>query len=325
MKSFCLTFLLAVLSALPADVFAARNVTLYLDGARVEQREAAVKGYLEIKVPPAADPDSLRIAPAKGGEILRVVTSPLKPSIPIEKELARLTDRDELLRDRLKALSVREEIFRAAAKSQSAKSPKRTKTNPEPLTTIRQGTDYAITQLESVYLAKRKAEKELEQIAARRLAISKDSQSGGTLARVWTTPASAGVVAYWNQSDKNWTPVYQIRVDEKGSALLSLAAGGVTVDKGESANLVVSSARSAGPYKKTAYISDLTSIIKEEFKVSESADSDITPYTLTIINSSPLNLPAGDISCFKSGVYMGKGRFSGVDAGKSVEIRCGGR
>ncbi|NVN98232.1 MAG: DUF4140 domain-containing protein [Geobacteraceae bacterium] len=323
MKPLWLILLFAVSLAAPADLLAARAVTFYLDGARVEQRETASKGYLEIKVPPAADQESLRIAPAKGGEILRVVTSPVKPAISIEKELARLTDREELLKDRLKALSVREEIFKSAAKSQSAKAPKRTKTNPEPLSTIKQGTDYAISQLESVYQSKRKVEKELEQIAARRQNLSKDRQSGGTLAKVWTTPASIAVTASWSQPDRSWYPLYQIRSDAKGSAVLSMSAGGVATDKGESATLVISSVKSDGVQQKIAFVNDQAIIVKEEFKITETVSTDSKPYVISI-NGASRSLPPGDITCFKSGVYMGKGRFNGVDADKSVEIRCGG-
>lgn len=324
MKLLTFNLLLAFFLAAPADLLAAKAVTLYPDGATIEQRETASKGYLEIKMPPAADPESLRIAPAKGGEILRVVTSPIKPAISIEKELARLTDREELLKDRIKALSVREDIFKSAAKSQSAKSPKRTKTNPEPLSTIRQGTDYAIGQLEAVYQAKRKAEKELEQIAVRRQNLSKDRQFGGTLVKIWMTPPSASATASWSQSDRSWYPLYQVRSDANGSAILSLTAGGVTTDKGESATLMLSSIQSGNTHQKIAYTNDQTNIVKENLKVSEALNTDRAPYKITIINVSQ-NLPPGAITCFKSGVYMGKGRFQGGDAGKSLDITCGSR
>lgn len=318
-------FFLAALIALPAEVFAGRSVTLYLDGARIEQREAAVKGYLEVKLPPSADQGSLRIAPSKGTEIIRVVTSPLKPSSAIEKELSRLSEREGVLKDRLQALSVREEIFKSAAKSQSGKAPKRTKTNPEPLTSIRQGTDYAIAQLESVYLAKRKTEKELEQINNRRLNLSKDSQSGGAVAKVWITPNSGSVTASWVHADRSWLPVYQLRTEEKGSATLSLYAGGVTSSKGESINLVLSSVHSGGSHQGTAYSDTMTALFKEVIGVTAISAAERDPFIISIVNNSARNLPPGEISCFRSGVYSGKGAFSGVDAGKTVEINCGGR
>lgn len=325
MKIFCSTTLLAFLLSVAADAFAGRALTLCLDGARVEQHETARKGYLEIIVPPGALKESLRIAPGKGVEILRVATIPLKPARNVEKELNQLKEREELLNDRLKALSVREEIFRSAAKSQSAKAPRRTKTNPEPLSTIKQGTDYAITQLESVYHAKRKTEKELAQIADRRARIGNDQQSGGTVARVWTTPASGSVTASWIQSDRSWSPVYQIRVDDKGSALFSLMAQGVTLSRGETAELSLAPVQYAGNPPKFRYEAEWATLMKETFKVTNMQDANSSPYTVNLTNSSARNLPPGDISCFNRGVYMGKGRFQGVDAGKPAEVVCSGR
>jgi hypothetical protein len=325
MKPFSLTTALAIILAFSADVFAGRSVTLYLDGARVEQSEIARKGYLEITVPAGAARDSLRIAPGKGVEILRVVTAPLQLPKSIEAELGKLAEREELLNARLKALSVREEIFKSAAKSQSAKAPRRTKTNPEPLSTIRQGTDYAITQLESVYQAKRKAEKELAQIAGRRSLLGKDELSGGNVARVWLTPASGSVTAVWIQSDRRWTPAYQLRVDDKGSAVISLAAQGITLAKGETADLVLATLQSAGHIAAFRYENSLAILKKEEFKVTSQPETGHSPFMVSLTNSSGLNLPPGDISCFKSGVYMGIGIFQGVDVGKPIDIVCGGK
>ena len=320
-----LLILIASLSALPAVAHASRSLTLFPDGARVEQRETAKKGYLEITIPPAARQESLRIAPGKGVEILRVVTLQLKPPRSVEKELAQLKEREELLNDRLKALSVREDIFRAAAKSQSAKAPRRTKTNPEPLSSIKQGTDYAITQLESVYHAKRKTEKELSQIAERRLRIGSDQQSGGTVARVWVTPASGSVTASWSQSGRSWSPAYQLRVDDNGSALLSLAALGVTLFKGETAELALAPGQSSGNPPRFRYEGEWSTLMKETFKVTNIQEPNTSPYTINLTNSSAMNLPPGEISCFKSGVYVGKGRFPGADSGKPAEVVCSGR
>lgn len=317
--------LLSLLSLSPSGADASRSLTLYPDGAQVEQHESAKKGYLEITVPPTTRQDSLRIVPGNGVEILRVVTVPLKPAKSVEKELNQLKEREELLNDRLKALSVREDIFKAAAKSQSAKAPRRTKTNPEPLSSIKQGTDYAITQLESVYHAKRKAEKELSQIAERRATVGNAQQSGGTVAKVWITPASGSVTATWYQSGRSWSPVYQIRFDDKGSALLSLMAQGVTLYRGETAELSLALAQPAGNPSRFRYEGELTPLLKETFTVSNMQGTSSSPYTVNLTNSSAWNLPPGDISCFKSGVYVGKGRFQGADAGKPAEVVCSGK
>ncbi len=69
--------------------------------------------------------------------------------------MAKLAYRRDALGDRLKALNAREAIFKSAAKSQSGKAPRKSKTNTEPLTAVRQGTEFAIAQLENVYHARR--------------------------------------------------------------------------------------------------------------------------------------------------------------------------
>lgn len=321
----------AVLIASLTDAYAGRVVTLYLDGAQIEQRETARKGYLEFNLPPTAQQDSLRITPGKGVDILRVVTAGLKPAKSVEKELVQLAEREELLHDRLKALSVREEIFRSAAKSQSAKAPRRTKSNPEPLSTIKQGTDYAITQLESVYHSKRKTEKELAQIAERRLLLGKNEQSGGNVAKVWITPATGSVTATWIQPDRYWLPVYQLRINDKGKAVITLLSQGVTLLKGDSAVLSLSQLQSAGKAVKFNFKGDWSILMNADIEVTKLLDTSPLSSAVTIgltnssTNSSTLNLPPGDISCFKSGVYIGKGRFEGLEIGKTTEVVCGSK
>lgn len=323
MKLFLAISALALFLPASADAFAGRSLTLYLDGALVEQRETARKGYLEISVPPAAIKDSLKIAPAKGVEILRVEKVPRKPVLNVAKELSLLDEREERLNDRLKALSVREEIFKSAAKSQSGKAPRRTKTNPEPLSSIKQGTDYAIAQLEAVYHSKRKAEKELAQIAERRASLARNEFSGGTVARVWLTPANGRVVASWSQPDRRWLPSYQARVDDYGNLLLSLTAAGVTLAKGETAVLALGPLLPPGDPPKFRYENEKAVLKKETFIVTNLQESNSAPFSVIFSNSSPLNLPGGEISCFRSGVYMGKGSFQGAAAGNEAEIVCG--
>ncbi|HEY6006827.1 MAG TPA: DUF4140 domain-containing protein, partial [Geobacteraceae bacterium] len=130
---------------------AGRSVTLFLDGARIEQEVAVVKGYAEIPLPAAMQANSLRIRPVAGGEITRVEVVALPAAGKERREQARLNERRERLSARLRALATREEIFTAAAKSQSGKAPRKTKTNPEPVANLRRGTDFALGQLEESY------------------------------------------------------------------------------------------------------------------------------------------------------------------------------
>ncbi len=320
---------LAALSALfilvPHPATAARIFSLFLDGALVEQQESARNGYVEFSLPGGAAAESFRIKPGKGVTITRVLTSPLKPAKSVARELASLTDREGLLHDRLKALSVREEIFKSAAKSQSAKAPRRTRTNPEPLSAIKQGTDYAIAQLEAVYQSKRKTEKELALLAERRSRIQKDEAVAGTLVKVWVNPVTAGVTASWLQSDRFWTPAYQLRLAASGEALLALYANGVTLVKGESANLHLSGVQSAAS-GGFVYKSDTIPLQQLPLKlVSIQGGTPQIPLTMSLVNTSVTNLPPGDTACFQNGIYMGKGMFQGADAGKVSEIICNGR
>ncbi len=321
---FTLSLVAAILVTLNVDSYASRSVTLYSDGAQVERRETAKKGYLEIYLPPDALQDSLRIAPGSGAEIVRVETAILKPAKSIEKELTQLYDREGLLNDRLKALAVREDIFKAAAKSQSAKAPRRTKTNPEPLSAIKQGTDYAITQLEAVYFSKRKTEKELATINVRRTNISKDEQAGGTVAKIWVTPAGGSVTATWQQSGRKWIPHYQIRVADNNSAILTVMAPGISISKGESVELALASLQAGDKTTKYRYEGEWAVLKKELFTVTTMPEANASPQTFTFSYPSTENLPPGDISCYKAGVYIGKGRFKGASTGRTTEIICHG-
>lgn len=320
------TVALAVLLALvPLPALAARNLTLCLDGALVEQQESARQGYVELALPAVAVAESLRIRPGKGVVISRVLTVPREPSRSIAKELATLTEREEQLHDRLKALSVREEIFKAAARSQSAKAPRRSRTNPEPLATIRQGTDYAIAQLEAVYQSKRKAEKELARIAERRSRLQKEEAVGGLVAKVWLTPANGKIIASWQQPDRLWTPAYQLRVNGPAEAQLALYATGVNPGRGEKVMLQLSRLQ-AGSTAALAYAGESVPVQNIPLKiVSPQGGATQSQLVLTVVNTSGTSLPAGDTACFQNGVYMGKGMFPGADAGKTAEIICNGR
>ncbi len=198
-----------LLIALPA-VAATKSVTLYLDGARVENDVSTAGSYLEIPLPAGASADSLRIRPLGNARLNRVELAPAKPEPKVARELARLTERRELLLDRLKALETREDIFKAAAKSQSGKAPKKTKTNPEPLASVRQGTEFAIAQLEGVYQSRRRTEHELKNVDEQLAALKKNGNAGGTVARVWLLGKGGRVKASYIQPDLKWQPVYDV-------------------------------------------------------------------------------------------------------------------
>lgn len=316
--------IMIVLLLWSTPLFAARGVVLYLDGAVVTRDETARKGYLEVAIPPSAHAGSLSIKPADGAKILRVQLVSRQPSRKTEKELAALTERQELLQDRLKALSIREDVFRSAAKAQSAKAPKRTKTNPEPLATIRQGTDYAIAQLESVFQAKRRVDKELKQLEEKRARLVREEQVGGSVARVWTSPASARVVATYLQSDRSWQPAYEVRVEGAERAEFAILPAGVSLQQGERGKLALALLADGRSVPQWNYADELTPVSVTGLQIANKIDAGglLPRLALAMTNTTGMQLPAGELACYADGAYLGRGRFPGLDAGKALEFIC---
>jgi hypothetical protein len=326
MKPFSPTIGLAAvvfaLLQLPSVSAAGSSVTLFLDGAIVEQAESARKGYVELLLPPSARPDSLKIKPKPGTTINRVVVKPRKPTKGRDHDIAMIEERQDQLHDRIKALSVREEIFKSAAKSQSGKAPRKTKTNPEPLAGIRQGTDYAIAQLEAVYTAKRKAEKELKLLDEKRVLLAKDVQSAGNIAKIWVSPPSGTVTASWSQTDRNWSPSYELRADSPDKFRISLFTGEVPKARGEKVTFDLSSLDVPAAAPRYRIREDNSSIKLDNLKISRKPE-DLSSFPMLVIAADAKgNLPSGDISCYRDGEYLGTGKFPGVEAGRTVEFRC---
>lgn len=323
MKRFALILFVALLIAVPATAADTRSASLYLDGAVVEQTTSAKRGYLEIALPAAIVADSLRIKPVGATEILKVITAPQKPGNSEEKELEVIAAKEELLYDRLKALSVKEEIFKAAAKSQSGKAPRRTKTNPEPMTTIRQGTDYAIAQLEAVYQAKRKTEKDLAALLKRKNVVKKSISAAASVAKVWVTPVNGTVIASWQQADINWVPEYQLRIEPAGVAQLAIFIQSSSADTLSPKAFYLSNSQT--PSASISFSRGTNPAIKFPVNLTAISGGDqIKPLSVTIVNSSQFSLPRGAVSCFQGGSYQGRGVLAATGLGKTVDINCSG-
>jgi len=159
-----LRYILAICTVLflviPAGA-TSRTVTLYLNGARFENEFSTAGGLIEVSLPAAMQDGSLRVKPLDGALIEHVEIVQARPDPKRIKELEKLADRRNAIMDRLRALEAKEAVFKAAAKSQSAKAPHKTKSNPEPLASVRKGTEYAIAQLEGVYRTRRMVESDL--------------------------------------------------------------------------------------------------------------------------------------------------------------------
>ena len=314
---FCLFLFLS-----PA-VAAVESVTYYLDGARLEGQDAAPRGVVEIPLPGSLVPGSLRVKPLGGASIVRVETEPARISPKAEKEVKDLEERKRLYQDRLRALEVKEEIFKAAAKSQSSKAPRRTKNNPEPLETIRKGTEFAVTQLEDVYRARRKAEEGLKGIEERLTALRKSGTIGGSVARVHL--AGKGGVSYsYLVTGGGWVPFYDFRLDGGQVELViraqlpRIAKAKAAVVSSELADLAAD--RSAVPVRE-----NLSPVARFTFPVETQQDipSLQGSFSFSFRNGSAHRLAVGEGACFREGEYVGPVRFEGAGPGEVREVVAG--
>ncbi|HEX8961261.1 MAG TPA: hypothetical protein VF775_06785 [Geobacteraceae bacterium] len=315
----------ALLVATPA-VAAVKRITFYLDGARVESETVAPKGYLEVSLPRGMEAGSLRVRPLQGGTLARVEVVPARPDPKLQRELARLTERKELLGDRLKALDTREEIFRAAAKSQSGKAPRKTKTNREPLEEIRKGTEFAIAQLEGVYRARRTVENDLKRVEAQLSSLREKGNVGGSVARVWLAGKGGKVVISYLHAGLKWNPVYDFRVTGGGDVEVVMNALLPDTEKGAAVAVVPALLADgqgmpelSAPHGGSVRIASFRSPIDSEH---------FSPFpqpsiALSFQNRSGKRLPPGEATCYLKGEYLGKAPFSGCLPGEARTIEFG--
>lgn len=299
------------------------TITFFSDGAVAEIEAAAVRGIIELPLPSGMIENSLRVKPVGETAIRRVELLPPRKDSRGERELENLLERRNLLEDRLQALTTREAIFKATLRSQSSKSPRRTKTNPDPMQSIRQGTDFAIAQLEAVNTARRRTTREMLQLDARIAGIRKDAGRNGTTARVGVTPGNGRARFSFAIADQAWKPCYDLRVSDGERAVLTLY--------GRLNGLFPGYLRRASP---DAFASGVTSV---PLPVPAGTLARLAEFTLPIrdvrfgtgftpsfsslmTNTSTLNLPAGEASLYRNGEYLGRIRFSGISSGRSARI-----
>jgi hypothetical protein len=268
---------------------------------------------------------SLRIKPLRGGELLQVDLVPDAPDRKLSRELTRLSERTDELNDRLKALDVREEIFRSAAKTQSGKTPRKTKTNREPLEELRKGTEYAIAQLEGVYRARRKTEVELKSVATRISALRNGGTGTGSVAKIRFSERNSWILVSYFNTSLRWIPSYDFRVGA-GKVEIVVNARYPRIEKGASVTVVpalhtgtasVSALplRTGEPGRVAAFRFPL---IKELF--TQFPDSSLV---FSFRNSSGNGLPPGEASCYRNGEYLGSLTFRGSKPDETSELDCG--
>lgn len=312
-----------VLPVVPASA-AGKQFAWYLDGARVEQEIEVKNGVAEVVLPPEMQPGSFRARPLGRARLARVELLPVTPGRGEEREAARIAERREELLDRLKALSVKEEIFKATAKTQGGKAPRRTRTNPEPLAAIRQGTDFAIARLEEVYKAKRKAEQELKELEKRLSILQRQETVSGKLARIRLEGNKGAVRIAYVITGKGWQPLYDVRVsgnmaDVTMSALFPRDVKGA-------AKVVASRLGDTGPanfFTVGAGNPPRISVWRLPVTTDTGSVGTVETVTVKLRNDSGGYLPPGDASLFIREEYVGTVWLSGGTPGGTVELSVG--
>jgi hypothetical protein len=289
-----------------------RSVTLYLDGARVEQEVAALDGYLEYALPDSFNPGSLRVKPLAGGSVLRVELVPADRDRRHSREIARLEERVSELQDRMQALSRQEEIFSAAVKSQSGKAPRKTKANPDPVSSLQRGTDFALSQLESVYRGKRKCRHSLDALESELAAARK----GAAVARIWLTGGKARLT--YLTSKEHWTPCYDLRWEADATGELLLHARIPTAEKGV-LYLVSLGTLAQGVPAKTVR-GDYPVLSRYALTLSSATSKEVPPRSFAF-GRVEAGLPPGEAAAFWHGEYLGTGRFAGSGAEEFSLVR----
>jgi hypothetical protein len=239
--------------------------------------------------------------------------------------MARLAERREALQDRLKALKTREEIFLAAAKVQSGKAPRKSKTNPDPVTTIRKGTEYAIAQLEGVYRLRRNTERELKAVDASLAELKKKENADGGVARVWLTGKGGRVQVSYLLAGVAWTPRYTFRLNGDGQAEVTLFAELPVVATGAAVTVVPATLAESSGKTPLPVSTDGGRVAVLRLPV-EKAQFTATPQSsldFSFRGPADAGLPAGEASCFWRGEYLGQVRFDGSRPGELKELVVG--
>lgn len=303
-----------------------KNITFFSDGAIVEIENSASKGVVEINLPSGMLESSLRIRPVGNTIIKRVDLLPARVDAKRVKEIETLTEQKSKLEDRLKALETREEIFKAAAKSQSGKAPRKTKTNPDPMQSIRQGTEYAIAQLESVYTARRKTEQDIRRVDAKLAALKKNGTTAEAVARVSVTPKNGHILATYALPGFPWTPVYDLRLNNDGNALLTMSGQLPSAFNGYQLKAVAASLANSTVTPVRVASGSLTAKLADyRLPVTEETFGNglTSAFSCILTNQSVAHLPAGEASVYRKGEFWGKVRFDGISSGRSRMVTSG--
>lgn len=282
-----------------------KNVVLFLDGARVEQEASASDGYLEYALPDSFTPGSLRVKPLGAASVLRVELVPAERDRRRSREIARIEEQVSAQQDRMQALSRQEEIFSAAVKSQSGKAPRKTKANPNPVSSLQQGTEFALAQLESVYRGKRKCQHSLDALQLELAA----ARTRAAVARIWIS--GGRVRLSYLTGGERWTPSYDFRWSGGVTGELLLHAKLPSAEKG--VQYQVSAGTQAQGLPAQAVRGDFPTLARYPLALTSAIRAGQAPKTFEF-SLLEAELPPGEAAAFWRGEYLGTGHFAGAGA-----------
>lgn len=322
MRIALITFFL--MSAATVSASAAHLVTCYRDGTLHQLEAGATRGVIHLPLPADLLEQTLTVIPASGTTIVNVETVNRQTG-PAGKEFEALTEQRSRLEDRLQALETREAIFTSAAKAQSGKAPRKTKANPDPMQAIRQGTDYAIAQLEAVYTARRKTIQEIGRIDSRIAAARKNGKQAERIVRIEVTPPRGKVTVRYGTSERAWLPRYNLQVTADGSVLLQFSGHIAEGKKGQN-QLISSGSLADSPSAATvpaANGSALLATVRLPLTEEHYSQGFFSSFSGRITNTGSGYLPPGTAGLFRNGTYMGTFVFEGLSSGRSRVISLG--
>lgn len=320
-RLICLCSIVCCASSASAE----NSITFYRDGALLQQEAGAAKGVIDIPLAAGLLEHTLTVIPAPGTAIHRVETYSRGSESRSDKELEALVELRRRLEDRLQALGTREAIFTSAAKAQSGKAPRKSKTNPDPMQAIRQGTDFAIAQLEAVYTARRKTTQEIQKIDARLATARRKGRSSESFVQITVTPPRGRVTLRYATTEQGWQPQYNLYLANNAPAQLQLSARLTGSVRGNqvrvsSGSLAESATAETFPiHSGSAVLAGYRVPITEE----RYTEGIFNRFSGMMTNSSPHYLPPGDSRLFRGGVYLGNFRFEGLSSGRSRVISLG--
>ncbi|MDD2732596.1 MAG: hypothetical protein PHF56_01540 [Desulfuromonadaceae bacterium] len=322
-KRICICLILIAATASP--VIAANSIIFYRDGALLQQEAVALKGVVDFPLAANILENTLIVVPGAGTSIIGVETIRKEAVNGSGSEHEVLTEQRRRLEDRLQALDAREAIFITAAKSQSGKAPRKTKANPEPMQAIRQGTDFAIAQLEAVYTARRKTKLEIQKIDARVSANRKSNRPSTTSVRIAVTPQNGKVTLRYATAERGWQPQYNFYPEKNGTARLQLSARVTGSQHGY--QIRVSPGLLAEHDSAETVPAQTGSVVIANYRLpladEQYSEGIFQRFTGKITNSSSHYLPPGESGLYRDGAYRGKFRFEGISSGRSTVISLG--